>query len=138
MRTDGLLVFGIEPQSNVHSDADAVRFHTALLDRMRALPGVDSATIMQVRLGTRASNNDGVLVDGRNPMPSRPFAPMRTNLVGSAFLRTLGIPLRLGRDIADSDTATSRKVVIVNQNTVVVAGPGAEAHLHDGRGVDSG
>jgi predicted permease len=36
MRTNGLLVFGIEPQSGVHSDADAVRFHTALLDRMRA------------------------------------------------------------------------------------------------------
>ncbi len=130
MRTDGLLVFGIEPQSNVHSDADAVRFHTPLLARMRALPGVDSATIMQVRLGTRASNNDGVLVDGRNPMPSRPFAPMRTNLVGSAFLRTLGIPLRLGRDIADSDTATSRKVVIVNRTFVERYLPGVDPLGH--------
>jgi predicted permease len=115
MRTAGLLVFGVTPQSNIHSDSDAVRFHTALLERMRALPGVDSVTITQVRIGSRGSDNDGVLVDGRNPLPDRPFAGVRVNFVGSAFLRTLGIPLRLGRDTQDSDTANSPKVVIVNQ-----------------------
>jgi len=118
MRTTGLLVFGISPQSNIRTDADAIRFHTALLDRMRALPGVDSATITQVRIGSGGSDNDGVFVDGHNPEPNRPFAPVRINLVGSAFLRTLGIPLRLGRDIQDSDTANSPKVAIVNQTFV--------------------
>ena len=125
MRTAGLLVFGISPQANIHSDADAVRFHTALLERMRALPGVDSATIMQVRIGSGGSDNDGVLVDGRNPMPNRPFAPVRINLVGPAFLRTLGIPLRQGRDIQDTDTASSPKVAIVNQTFV-------DRYLHAG------
>ncbi len=115
MRTAGLLVFGINPQSNIRNDAEAIRFHLTLLERLRALPGVDSATISAVRLGSRASNNDGVLVDGRNPLPAKPFAPMRVNLVGSSFLRTLGIPLHLGRDIQDADTSTSRKVAIVNQ-----------------------
>jgi predicted permease len=118
MRTAGLVVFGISPQSNIHTDADAIRFHTALLEHMRALPGVDSATIRQVRIGSGGSDNDGVLVDGRNPTPDRPFASVRINLVGSAFLHTLGIPLRLGRDIEDSDTAKSPKVVIVNQTFV--------------------
>lgn len=125
MRPAGLLVFGVSPQSNIHSDADAVRFHTALLERMRALPGVDSATIMQVRIGSGGSDNDGVLVDGRNPLPNRPFAAVRVNLVGSAFLRTLGIPLRQGRDIQDSDTANSPKVVIVNKTFV-------DRYLHGG------
>jgi len=115
MRTDGLLVFGIGPQLNVHTDADAVRFHTALLNRMRALPGVDSATVMEVRIGSRGSDNDGVLVDGQDPMPDRPFAGVRANFVGSCFLHTLGIPLQLGRDLEDPDTADSRKVAVVNQ-----------------------
>lgn len=118
MRTNGLLVFGIGPQSNVQTDADAVRFHTTLLERMRALPGVDSATIMEVRIGSGGSDNDGVIVDGRNPVLDRPFAGVRSNFVGSGFLHTLGIPLRLGRDIEDSDTANSRKVAIVNQSFV--------------------
>ena len=130
MRTAGLLVFGISPQSNVHTDADAIRFHTGLLDRMRALPGVDSATIMQVRIGSGGSDNDGVIVDGRNPAPDRPFAGLRINLVGSAFLHTLGIPLRLGRDIQDSDTAKSPKVAIVNQTFVDRYLPGTDPLGH--------
>ena len=130
MRTSGLLVFGISPQSNIRSDADAIRFHTALLNRMRALPGVDSATIMQVRIGSGGSDNDGVLVDGRNPEPERPFAPVRINLVGSAFLHTLGIPLRMGRDIQDSDTASSPRVAIVNQTFADRYLPGADPLGH--------
>lgn len=126
----GLLVFGLTPQSNIHSDADAVRFHTTLLGRMRALPGVDSATMMQMRIGSEGSDNDGVLVDGRNPMPTRPFLPVRVNRVGPAFLRTLGIPLRQGRDTRDSDTANLPKVVIVNQTFVARYLAGGEALGH--------
>ena len=118
MRTDGLLVFGIGPQLNIHTDTDAVRFHAALLNRMRALPGVDSATVMEVRIGSGGSDNDGVLVDGHDPTPDRPFAGVRSNFVGSGFLHTLGIPLQLGRDLENSDTADSRKVALVNQTFV--------------------
>ena len=130
MRTAGLLVFGVSPQSNIHSNADAIRFHTALLERMRALPGVDTATIMQVRIGSGNSDNDGVFVDGRNPAADRPFAGVRINLVGSEFLRTLGIPLRLGRDIQDSDTPSSPKVAIVNQTFVDRYLPGTDPLGH--------
>jgi predicted permease len=130
MRTAGLLVFGISPQSNIRTDADAIRFHLGLLERMRTLPGVDSATIMQVRIGSGGSNNDGILVDGNNPAPDRPFAAVRINLVGSDFLRTLGIPLRLGRDIRDSDTANSPKVAIVNQTFVDRYLPGRDPLGH--------
>jgi predicted permease len=130
MRTDGLLVFGISPQSGIRTDADAIRFHTALLERMRALPGVDSATIMEVRIGSGGSDNDGVLVDGRNPVPDRPFAGVRSNFVGSGFLRTLGIPLRRGRDLEDSDTANSPKVAIVNQTFVDRYLPGRDPLGH--------
>jgi len=118
MRTAGLLVFGISPQSNIRTDVDAVRFHMTLLERMRALPGVDSATIMEARIGSGVGNSDGVLVDGHNPTPNSPYAPMQTNLVGSSFLQTLGIPLLLGRDIENSDTENSPRVAIVNQTFV--------------------
>jgi predicted permease len=118
MRTAGLLVFGVSPQSLIHTDAEAVRFHLALFERLRSLPGVDSATLMQIRLGGGGSDNNAIQVDGRNPAPEMRFAAVRSNSVGPGFLRTLGIPLLLGRDIADSDTASSAKVAIVNQTFV--------------------
>jgi len=73
---------------------------------------------MEVRIGSGGSDNDGVLVDGHNPTPGRPFAGVRSNFVGSGFLHTLGIPLQLGRDLENSDTADSRKVALVNQTFV--------------------
>jgi predicted permease len=115
MRTAGVLVFGITPQSNIRTDSDAIRLHLRILERLRALPGVDAATVSQVRLGTGGSSNDGVLVDGRNPLPSRPYAPARYNEVGSDFLRTLGIPLHLGRDFEQPDMVGKNRVAVVNQ-----------------------
>ena len=115
MRTAGILVFGITPQSGVHGNADAVRFHLKILNGLRALPGVDHATVSAERLGSGVSSNDGVLVDGRNPLPRESFAPMRVNAVGSEFLRTLGIPLHLGRDFSEADIASSDRTAIVSQ-----------------------
>jgi predicted permease len=115
MRTAGLVVFGVTPQLTVQTDAEAIRFHLALFERLRALRGVDSATVSEIRVGAESRSSDGVLVDGRNPLPAQPIAPMWINLVGSAFLRTLGIPLRLGRDVEDVDLTNSRKIAIINQ-----------------------
>jgi predicted permease len=109
MRAEDLFVFGISPQKDIHSDADAVRFHRRVLERIRSLPGVESATVMQVRFGIGASNNDSVLVDGRNPLPGQRFAHMRTNPIGPGFLHVLGIRILQGRDIAESDGASSKK-----------------------------
>jgi len=60
---------------------------------------------MEVRIGSGGSDNDGVLVDGRNPALDRPFAGVRINLVGSCVsAHHWESPLRLGRDMQDSDT----------------------------------
>jgi len=115
MRTAGILVFGITPQASVHSGAEVVRFHVKLLNGLRALPGVDHATVSQERLGSGVSSNDGVLVDGRSPLPREPFAPMRVNAIGSEFLRTLGIPVHLGRDFREADILSSNRTAIVSQ-----------------------
>ena len=118
MRTAGLAVFGVNPQRNVHSDAEAVRFHQFVLARMSRLPGVEAATLTQLRFGAGVANNDGVLVDGRNPLPAQGFAPIRWNAVGPGFLRVMGIPLLAGRDISESDTGAAEKVAIVNRTFV--------------------
>jgi predicted permease len=118
MRTAGILVFGVTMQPGVHSDAEAVRFHLNILNALRALPGVDHATVSGSRFGAGTSANDGVLVDGRSPLPGAPFAPMRVNAVGSEFLRTLGIPIHLGRDFSAADILSSDRIAIVSQTFV--------------------
>ena len=66
MQTDGLVVFGLNPQS-LHSEAKLVSFYQELQRRLRVLPGVESVTVMQNRLGSWWSNNSNVTVDGKVP-----------------------------------------------------------------------
>jgi predicted permease len=115
MRAQGLLVFGITPQDAANNDA-RFAFYRALLDRMRALPGVESATFINNRPGSGWSNNDEPTVDG----VTIPFeqVPLRTNSVGPDFLHVFGIPLLEGRDILDKDTQASPRVAIVNETFV--------------------
>jgi predicted permease len=140
LRAGGLLVFGLTmEQSNTPPGADE-RFFGDLLDRLRALPGVESVTASQIRLGTRTSNNTGVSIDRQAPPPGVE-QPMRWNLVGPDYFATLGIPLRTGRDILASDTRAAPAVAVVNETFVKHYLPGRDpiGHLISFRGPsDSG
>jgi predicted permease len=68
------------------------------------------------RFGSGWSSNDEPTLDGVTTSYTR--VPLRSNNVGPDFLRTFGIPLLEGRDIRDTDTATSQRVAIVNETFV--------------------
>jgi predicted permease len=116
LRTEGLIVFCINPQG-VRSDLEAKHFYQTLLDRLRVLPGVESATLLENRLGSGWSDNNDVLVDGVNPLgaSSKEPAMLRSNSVGPDFFHVLGIPIVAGRNITDADTAGSLKIAIINE-----------------------
>jgi predicted permease len=112
MRVDGLVVFGVKPQ-NMHSVSENTAFYQELLRKLRVLPGVESATVLEERLGSGWSNNRLMMVDGK--VDAGPNSTVRSNVVGADFFRTLGVPIVAGRDFNDSDTATSPHVGIVNE-----------------------
>ena len=114
MRIDGLVVFGVNP--NVHSAAESVAFYQQLMNKLRVLPGVESVTIMEERLGSWWSDNFDMTVDGKLPdVPNGQSRTVRSNIVGPDFFHTLGVPILEGRDFSDSDTATSPPVAIINE-----------------------
>jgi predicted permease len=86
------------------------------MNKLRVLPGVESVTIMEERLGTGSSDNSGMMVDGLLNDPLTGSSRwIRSNVAGPDFFRTLGVPILAGRDFADSDTATSTHVGIINE-----------------------
>jgi predicted permease len=85
--------------------------HAALLERVRAIPGVEAA-------GTTASPPlimsvaDGSFkVEGRT-LPDD--ADAIYDVISAGYLRALRIPLLSGRDFTDADTASSQGVAIVS------------------------
>ncbi len=114
MRVDGLVVFGVKP--NIPSIPEGRVFYQNLLSKLRVLPGVESVTVMEERLGSWWSDNSDMQVDGRLPdVPGGGSRTVRSNVVGPDFFRTLGVPVLAGRDFADSDTAASPHVGIINE-----------------------
>jgi predicted permease len=114
MRVDGLVVFGVNP--DIKSVPQGVAFYRELIDKLRAVPGVESVTIMEERLGSWWSDNSDMRVDGRIPRPADGSSTMvRSNIAGPDFFRTLGVPVLAGRDFTDADTASSPHVGIINE-----------------------
>ena len=114
LRVDGLVVFGVKP--NIPSLLEGRVFYQNLIGKMRALPGVESVTIMEERLGAGWSNNSDMMVDGRMPdVANGASRTVRSNVAGPDFFRTLSVPVLAGRDFADSDTANTPYVGIVNE-----------------------
>ena len=114
MKVDGLVVFGLKP--NIPSLPEGIAFYRNLTDKLRVLPGVESVTVMGERLGAGWSNNSDMLVDGKLPeVANGSSRTVRSNVVGPGFFSTLGVPVLAGRDFADSDTASSPRVGIINE-----------------------
>ena len=102
-------------------------FARELLDRTRALPGVQSASIAADlpldggRMGfgsVRAPGASGAREDGG--------IPADWNIVEPGFFRTLGVRLLRGRDFDPGDTISAAPVVIVNDALARAAWPGAD------------
>jgi len=107
MQTEGLLVFGVTPQGQV----DSHLFYRALLERLRAVPGVDSVSMAENRPGSGWSNNDTLTLDG----VAQQDAPLRANNVGAGFFHTMGVPVLQGREILETDAQNTPLVAVVNQ-----------------------
>jgi predicted permease len=118
LRARGLLVFGITPPQSLHNDAEVIRFYQTLMDRLRELPGIEAATLVQVRPGAGASNNTIAFVDGVQPHEKAIDSLVRWNAVGADFFHVMGTPILQGRDFTAGDSANSMKVAIVNQTFV--------------------
>jgi predicted permease len=114
MRIDGLVVFGVKP--DIKSVPQGIAQYQELIRKLRVLPGVESVTIMEERIGSGWSDNSDMQVDGRLPQVANGGSrTVRSNVAGPDFFTTLGVPVLAGRDFRDSDTASSPHVGIINE-----------------------
>jgi predicted permease len=98
-------------------DKAAVRTQTEMLERVRQIPGVESAAIVSTPpvAGSFGSfDQAGFVVQDRH-IPDPQVPSVDRYVVTSDYFRTVGIPLVRGRLFAASDTATTSPVAIISE-----------------------
>lgn len=104
------------PSSNskYNSSSKQLDFYQQVLERIRALPGVQSADAVSV-LPTKGSTytDDFLTVDGRTSV--EPGTGVLHNVVTPNYFATMKIPVISGRSFSDSDTGQNLVVIISDQ-----------------------
>jgi putative ABC transport system permease protein len=120
-----MLTVELELPRSEYSEADRIQFFAALLDDVRAIPGVRSASIIN-HLPIRSPRNTfPIYTSSDADTESRPTAFLRATVPG--YFATMGIPLLAGRGIETYDDAGSAPVVVINQKTADEYFPSGDA-----------
>jgi putative ABC transport system permease protein len=111
--THGILTL---PQTRYRTPAEILGFYGQLEERLRALPGVENVAVgwtapLYMLLASRT-----YVVEGREPPPPGREPVAFVNAITPAYLDTLKIPLRSGRQFSASDHATAPRVVMINES----------------------
>ncbi len=112
---DGILVTDIDFTSLNLPTERRIPFSKELLDRVRAIPGVQSAAISKiVPLSGDGEAHD--ILPGVSGIPEGKISPAAFNRVSPGFFETLRTPMISGRDFDEHDVAGAPLVAIVNES----------------------
>ena len=125
--TSGVLTADVDLPVRYDKDAIVNQFYADVLSRIRAIPGVTAAGVVNnLPVGGSAWTAWLTIENAPRPAGEPPEVGYRTASPG--YFAAMQIPLLEGRGIADSDTAESQKVVVVNRAL-------ADRFFPDGRAV---
>jgi predicted permease len=113
-RREGVLLVAADVLDTRVPDDERLALFGRMLDRVRAIPGVTSASVSRLTPIGSMSWNEVLQTDGFAPK-SEDDALSWMNAVSGGYFTTMGIPLRAGRDFDDRDGAGSARVAIVSQ-----------------------
>src|ERR671913_980411 len=96
------------------NNADRLAFYRSFFARMEALPGVVSVGgTTRVPLGS-TSVTTTVQIDGR-PVPAAELPEVQFRRAMHNYFKTMGIPIRRGRDFNANDGPSAPPVAVINE-----------------------
>lgn len=113
--TDKLLLFRVDAHNSGYEGERTIALYDNIQNSLGAIPGVHSATLTQFPLLAGTMSGGGFF-----SLPGHSFEgqlnPQANRLtISETFFRTMGIPVRLGRELQVTDTVKSTKAVVVNE-----------------------
>jgi len=116
----GVLTLRLDlPQSKYTTPERVAAFYDQLVERLSALPGVESAGAGSSLLLSRLPASATISIEGRPPLPRDvQDIPVPYDTVTPGYFSTLQVPLRRGRMFTRADTPGAQGVALVNESFV--------------------
>ena len=115
-----VLLLNVDPATRGYTESRGQQFYSQLLERVRALPGVRSASLVSIiPLGGLRGGTD-ITVDKQT-------LQVNLNWVSPGYFQTIGIPLLRGRDFTERDHPGAPRVAVVNEQMARRFWPGQDA-----------
>jgi predicted permease len=113
--THNVVLAQLDPASLGYSEQQQHVFYRQLLDRVRALPGIDSVSLTgSLPLGTQHLSQPAT-IDGFPLPPGQPGVFVQAALVAPGFFSTMDIPILNGHDLSSTTTSPGYSQVVINE-----------------------
>jgi predicted permease len=123
----GVHVASIDLSMAGYSETTGPQFARELVERVQALPGMETATLANRPPAPSSVSNTAVTVPGVTPPNGARFFALGWTLVESGYFSALRIPLAAGRDFGPGDRDGAELVGIVSESAARRFWPGEDA-----------
>jgi predicted permease len=110
------LLVSVDPSLQGYDEARGRRFYKSLIEQLKTLPGVESATIASPFPLDFVSSTADVMVEGDDRSPEHSTTPILRSIVGPEYFETTGTAIVQGRALNEHDTKDTPKVIVVNES----------------------
>jgi len=114
------------PGKKYKSPQEEINYWDRLLGRLRALPGVESAGVVD-DLPFNGGSHQPIAIEGRPVVPMSEQPEVDVRVISTGYLRTMHIPVLRGRDFTESDGAEHPGVILISQAMAQRFWPGEDA-----------
>jgi predicted permease len=126
-RMDHTLLVSFNASLIRYDEAKSRLFYKALIDRVRALPGVTDATLAHNYPFSNAVSTRSVVVDGYQPRAGEDKPSAFSNIVDDHYFGIMETKILRGRTFDSRDTASSPRVVVINDTVAKKLFPNRDA-----------
>lgn len=113
---DNVVTMGLSlPGSQYRERTRIISFYQQLLQRVEAIPGVQSAGLNISLPPDLLTISDDFVVEGRPASPDQTNPIAGLLMISPSYFRTLGVRLLQGREFTEADKADAQSVIIINE-----------------------
>jgi putative ABC transport system permease protein len=115
-RADGVLTMRVNASRGSFADQAQLRqFYDRLLDRVRALPGVNGAAVVTNLFLSNTPNSGTFTLEDRPPFPPAEQIEATTDAVSPGFFQMMQVPLVYGRFLDSRDRNGGARALVINE-----------------------